>query len=107
LNPGFLAPPAGTGGGDGKIAGGIITFGGGVPLYKDGKIIGGLGISGDTACADHEVAKRVRDLARLNPAGGPLADDIVYAEKDGASLFAHPLCVKTLRNGVSLGDEKP
>lgn len=107
LNPGFLAPPAGTGGGAGKIAGGIISFGGGVPLYKGGKIMGGLGVSGDTACADHEVAKRVRDLAGLNPPAGPLADDIVYAAVDGPSLFAHPLCVKTLRNGVSLGDEKP
>ena len=98
FNPGLLIPPGGSEG-RGLIAGGIITFGGGVPLYAGGKIIGGLGVSGDTACADHEIAKRVRDLAGLNPPGGPLVDDIVY---DPASIFAHPLCINTLHNGVPL-----
>jgi uncharacterized protein GlcG (DUF336 family) len=106
FNPSALAAPGQAGGGP-QIAGGIITFGGGVPLYRNGRIIGGLGVSGDTACADHEIAKRVRDLAGLNPPAGPLADDIVYAEVDGPSLFAHPLCPTTLRNGVNVGDETP
>jgi uncharacterized protein GlcG (DUF336 family) len=104
FDPSLLAAPVD---GQRRIAGGIITFGGGVPLYRDGKAIGGLGVSGDTSCADHEIAKRVRDLAQLNPANGPLADDIVYAVIDGASLFAHPLCPNTKRNGISLGDESP
>ena len=90
-----------------QIAGGIITFGGGVALYRSGKIIGGLGVSGDTACTDHEIAKRVRNLAGLNPPGGPLVDDISYSTPDGPSVFTHPLCVNTWRNGVPLGDEKP
>ena len=67
-------------------------------------------MSGDTACADHEVAKRVRDLAGLNPAGGPLVDDIVYVPPDEAAtvgVFAHPLCVNTTRNGEFLGNEAP
>jgi uncharacterized protein GlcG (DUF336 family) len=98
FNPLFLIPPGGSGG-VGLIAGGIITFGGGVPLYAGGKIIGGLGVSGDTACADHEVAKRVRDLAGLNPPGGPLVDDIVY---DPTSIFGHPLCINTVHNGIPL-----
>jgi len=85
------------------IAGGLIFFGGGVPLYRDGKIVGGLGISGDTACADHEIAKRVRDLARFNPVGGALADDISYSPVDGPSAFSHPTCINTWRNGVNLG----
>src|SRR5262249_26454500 len=34
-----LAPPGGQGGGKNQIAGGIITFGGGVPLYKNGFIV--------------------------------------------------------------------
>lgn len=106
FEPRFLAPPSGSGGGSSQLAGGIITFGGGVPLYKDGKIIGGLGISGDTACADHEIAKRVRDLAGLNPSGGPLADDITYSGADGANPFTHPLCPNTVRNGASLGNEQ-
>jgi uncharacterized protein GlcG (DUF336 family) len=103
FNPLALATPKG---GDGpKIAGGIITFGGGVPLYKNGKIIGGLGISGDTACTDHEIAKRVRTLATLDPTGGPSTDDITYSSVDGASVFTHPLCPNTYRNGTFVGNE--
>ena len=40
------------------------------------------------ACADHEVAKGVRDALTLNPPKGKLADDVVYAQVDGPSLFA-------------------
>jgi uncharacterized protein GlcG (DUF336 family) len=105
FNPQALAGPAGADHSDPKLAGGIITFGGGVPLYKNGKIIGGLGVSGDTACTDHEIAKRVRTLASLDPAGGPAADDITYSSVDGASVFTHPLCLNTFRNGVSIGSE--
>src|SRR4030081_2844602 len=67
--------------------------------------VGGLGISGDTACADHEIAKRVRHLAQLDPEKGEFADDIVFTSADGASPFAHPLCANTWRNGRKLGDE--
>ncbi len=42
--------------GIGFVPGGIITFGGGVALYQNGKVIGGLGVSGDTSCADHAIA---------------------------------------------------
>jgi uncharacterized protein GlcG (DUF336 family) len=105
FEPKFFTQPGGSGGGSGKIAGGIITFGGGVPLYKSGKIIGGLGISGDTACTDHEIAKRVRSLADLNPPGGPAVDDITYSSADGPSVFTHPLCPNTWRNGVFVGNE--
>src|SRR5687768_9193771 len=93
----FLAPPAGNDGGKQQIAGGLIFFGGGVPLYRAGKVIGGLGISGDTSCADHEIAKKVRDLASLNPPGGAGADDIVYSPPDPPSVFAHPVCLNTKR----------
>jgi uncharacterized protein GlcG (DUF336 family) len=102
-----LAPPSGQGGGQRQIAGGLIFFGGGVPLYKSGRIIGGLGISGDTSCADHEIAKRVRHVLGLNPPGGPTADDITYSSADGASVFTHPLCPNTYRNGSFKGNEAP
>jgi uncharacterized protein GlcG (DUF336 family) len=106
FEPKFLAPPSGQAGGREQITGGLIFFGGGVPLYNsEGKIIGGVGVSGDTSCTDHEIAKRVRDLASLNPAGGPLADDISYSSTDGASVFTHPLCLNTYRNGVFVGNE--
>ena len=44
----------------GKKASGVVVFGGGLPLYDGSTIIGGLGISGDTSCSDHNVAWRVR-----------------------------------------------
>lgn len=78
-----------------------------MPLYNGTQVVGGLGISGDTACADHEMAKRTRDLAHLNPPGGPLEDDIQYAKVDGPSVFDHPLCVNTFRNGIFIGNETP
>ena len=34
----------------------VITFGGGIPLYADGVMIGGLGVSGGTGEEDHELA---------------------------------------------------
>jgi uncharacterized protein GlcG (DUF336 family) len=107
FDPRALAPPTGTSGGTNQIAGGLIFFGGGVGLYRNGAIIGGLGISGDTSCTDHEIAKRVRDLAGLNPPGGMLADDISYSSVDGPSVFTHPLCLNTFRNGVFVGNEAP
>lgn len=106
MDPRALAPPGGQSGANHQIAGGLIFFGGGVPIYKNGKIIGGLGVSGDTSCTDHEIAKRVRDLAGLNPPGGKSVDDISYSSVDGASVFTHPLCLNTWRNGVFIGDEQ-
>ncbi len=105
FDPQFLAPTGGQGGGQNQLAGGMIFFGGGVPLYKNGKIIGGLGVSGDTSCTDHEIAKRVRNLAGLNPPGGATVDDITYSAPDGASPFTHPLCLNTWRNGIFVGNE--
>jgi uncharacterized protein GlcG (DUF336 family) len=106
FDPRFLAPPGGEGGGKEHILGGLIFFGGGVPLYRNGRIVGGLGVSGDTSCADHEIAKRVRQLANLNPPGGALVDDITYSSADGASVFTHPLCPNTYRNGKFVGNEQ-
>jgi uncharacterized protein GlcG (DUF336 family) len=65
--------------GQNQVPGGIITFGGGVPLYQGGKVIGGLGVSGDTACADHAIAFRMRRSAGLDGTpGGNGSDNIQY-----------------------------
>jgi uncharacterized protein GlcG (DUF336 family) len=72
FNPAFQAQGTGVG----QVPGGIITFGGGVALYMNGQVIGGLGVSGDTACADHAIAFRMRHAAGLD--GTPSADNIVY-----------------------------
>ena len=100
-----LAAPRDMNATNGRICGGSIAFGGGVPLYRGKTRVGGLGVSGDTACADHEIAKRIRHLARLDPEKGEFADDIIFTSADGPSPFAHPLCANTWRNGTKLGDE--
>jgi hypothetical protein len=61
-------------------------------------------VSGDTACADHEVAREIRRLAELNPPTGENADDIRYASVDGPSFYAHPLCPNTWRHGKHIGE---
>jgi uncharacterized protein GlcG (DUF336 family) len=85
-----LVPPHDLNATNGKVCGGSIAFGGGVPLYRGKTRVGGLDISGDTACADHEIAKRIRHLAQLDPEKGEFADDIVFTSTDGPSPFAHP-----------------
>jgi len=78
FNPAFNAQGTGIG----SAVGGIITFGGGVALYSNGQVIGGLGVSGDTSCADHAVAYRMRVAAKLN--GTPTSDNISYYTGLGA-----------------------
>jgi uncharacterized protein GlcG (DUF336 family) len=106
FDPKCLNAP-GEAGGIGLVCGGVITFGGGVPLYRNQTRVGGLGLSGDTPCADHEIAKRIRDAAHLNPAKGATADDITYSSADGTSVYVHPLCPNTWRNGVKIGEAPP
>jgi uncharacterized protein GlcG (DUF336 family) len=67
--------------GVGFVAGGIITFGGGVALYNNGQVIGGLGVSGDTSCADHAIAFRMRAQAHFNVT--PSSDNISYYKGAG------------------------
>jgi uncharacterized protein GlcG (DUF336 family) len=83
----------------GKTTGGMVVFGGGLALYdKQGKLVGGLGISGDTACADHVVAWKVRHALSLDavPVGPALnaTDNMILDIENGksASGFGHPSC---------------
>jgi uncharacterized protein GlcG (DUF336 family) len=99
---------------DGMVGGrigGINVFGGGLALYNsDGKLLGGLGVSGDTSCADHNVAWRTRNFLNLDyvPAGvaaifaadADHPDNIIYdlspqlGQMPGvsASGWGHPAC---------------
>jgi uncharacterized protein GlcG (DUF336 family) len=93
FNPDFLAQGTGIG----RVPGGVITFGGGVALYAGGKVIGGLGLSGDTPCADHAIAYRMRRLANLglDKVPGGVApdgtDNIIYANGTPTG-YQHPHC---------------
>ena len=50
----------------GKI-GGVNVFGGGLGLYNSsGTLVGGIGVSGDTSCADHNIAWRTRSSLNLD-----------------------------------------
>ncbi len=53
--------------------GGIITFGGGVPLHQSGQTIGGLGVSGGSSRTGHVIAYRMRRLAGLDKSRPALA----------------------------------
>ena len=68
----------------GRRVGGTITFGGGLALYS-GDLVGGLGLSGDTACANHSTAWRLRASLRLMPTTP--SDGIVLDDRSG-----HPHC---------------
>jgi uncharacterized protein GlcG (DUF336 family) len=97
--------------------GGVNVFGGGLALYdSNGKIVGGLGVSGDSSCADHNIAWRTRHNLNLDfvPGGvGPDAtrpDNIVYditpqaGQMPGisASGWGHPSC-SPAATGIAAG----
>jgi uncharacterized protein GlcG (DUF336 family) len=88
----------------GKRIGGVNVFGGGLPLYDEqGRLLGAIGVSGDSSCADHNIAWKTRDYLGLDwvPEGvSPTQDDnIIFDFKDGksASGFGHPECGGTER----------
>ena len=65
--------------------GGVNVFGGGLALYNsDGRLVGGLGVSGDSSCADHNIAWRTRHTLNLDFVPGGVSgdaarpDNIVY-----------------------------
>lgn len=83
----------------GDRIGGVNVFGGGLALYDaSGTIIGGLGVSGDSSCADHNIAWRARSGLKLDFVPGGVAADksdaIIYDIEGGKSAggFGHPTC---------------
>ena len=97
---------------EGNRIGGVNVFGGGLALYGPGKkIAGGVGVSGDTSCADHNIAWRVPKnlgLDHLMGVGGVSGDaarpdnivfDITPNPFGGTGVsaggFGHPACLNT------------
>jgi len=77
----------------GRYVGGINVFGGGLPLFDaDGQVVGGLGVSGNTSCADHNIAWRIRgDFATQGIAQGA---DFEFGIGYEAGDAGYPLCGK-------------
>ena len=83
----------------GELIGGVNVFGGGLALYnKEGQVVGAVGVSGDTSCADHNIAWRLRNTLGLDyvPAGvSATKDDQIIFDIDGgksAGGFGHAKC---------------
>lgn len=90
--------------------GGVNVFGGGLALYNaDGELVGAIGVSGDTSCADHNIAWRTRNALNLDfvPDGvSPEHDDNINYESivptpSLAHDFSHPVCAIAGEDQVS------
>jgi uncharacterized protein GlcG (DUF336 family) len=101
----------------GHKMGGVNVFGGGLALYdKSHKIVGAIGVSGDTSCADHFIAWRTRHALTLDhmatgtlPAVGGVTGDAAHPDNIifditpnpnggtgiSAGGFGHPSCINT------------
>jgi uncharacterized protein GlcG (DUF336 family) len=90
--------------------GGVNVFGGGLALYNSGGVlVGAIGVSGDSSCADHVIAWKVRHALNLDhvPAGvntdSTRPDNIIYditkpgnsqaIEPASTSGWGHPHCL--------------
>lgn len=84
----------------GQRPGGVNVFGGGLALYaEDGTLLGAIGVSGDTSCADHNIAWRTRDALSLSNVPGGVqpknGDDGIIFDISGSGSkggFGHPTC---------------
>lgn len=105
----------------GQKSGGVNVFGGGLGLYNASKVlIGAVGVSGDTSCADHVIAWKLRHALGLDyvPAATVITgdaqrpDNIVYditkpgnsqaIEPTSTSGWGHPHCLPSDVNPGSL-----
>jgi uncharacterized protein GlcG (DUF336 family) len=95
----------------GRRVGGVNVFGGGLGAYRNGVKIGGIGVSGDTSCTDHNVAWNLRynlgldGLKSVQGVSGDAArpDNIVFditpnpngGTGNSAGGFGHPTCLNS------------
>ena len=93
----------------GKRVGGVNVFGGGLALYNSNeRVVGGVGVSGDTSCRDHNIGWRVRNYLKLDNlahVGGVSGDatrpdniifDALNGDKNGVTDgFEQPTCLNT------------
>jgi hypothetical protein len=113
----YRGPAANYGTANDPMVGGVIdgvnVFGGGLALYAAEKVlVGGVGVSGDTSCADHMIAWWVRNNLGLDHLAGvgsvttadpSWPDNIIHDIKPnpngGTGIsgggFGHPTCINT------------
>ncbi len=93
----------------GKRIGGTNVFGGGFALYDAaGNIVGGVGVSGDSSCADHAIGWKTRFYLNLDNVPGGVADggadDNIIYDIDGSGVsaggFGQPHCVDAAAENV-------
>jgi uncharacterized protein GlcG (DUF336 family) len=61
--------------------GGVNVFGGGLALYNSShELLGALGVSGDTSCADHNIAYRTRHSLALDYVPGGVTGDATHKD---------------------------
>jgi hypothetical protein len=99
----------------GKKIGGVNVFGGGLALYKGPAtaraLVGAVGVSGDTSCADHNIAWRTRHTLNLDFVPGGVSGDATRPDNINyqgmvvvpslAADFSHPICKIAGTDGVS------
>jgi len=97
----------------GNKIGGVNVFGGGLALYNaSGTLVGAVGVSGDTSCADHNIAWRTRHNLNLDFVSGGV-NDVDPSRPDNinyqtlvppgtlANDFSHTICKIKGVDGVS------
>lgn len=101
-----------------KKIGGVNVFGGGLALYdSEGELLGAVGVSGDSSCADHAIAWRTRNNLGLDHVPGGISgdpmrpDNIVYdlvadihgnPDEDSSGGFGHAHCIDAaVENGIA------
>ena len=96
----------------GRFVGGVNVFGGGLALYdSDNELVGAIGVSGDTSCADHNISWRTRNALGLDhvlfgvSGDADRPDNINYIgivpNPSLANDFSHPICTIAGADGVS------
>ena len=82
----------------GRFIGGVNVFGGGLALYDTGgALVGAIGVSGDTSCADHIIAWKVRDAVDFDTIPGGVGDgftndNLILNNPPAPNSFDHPFC---------------
>jgi uncharacterized protein GlcG (DUF336 family) len=97
----------------GKRIGGTNVFGGGFALYDtNGTLVGAVGVSGDTSCADHAIGWKTRFYLNLDvvPGGvgdGGADDNIIYdfdSNGHSTSGFGQPHCLDAATESTVAAD---